>query len=410
MHARQWRAILCIHPTVGLVPRVVARVLFLFNHDAPHQVAHLAGVAAATARLHKQLECTVAYASDRIRKQIEQIIGTEVLNSLIFVPLNISGWRSNIAAALDRILPATRLLRLRSNLALFEATDVVVSTERTCLRTKRLIPDKKQPLYAKIPHGAGDRSVAYHPDYRRFDRVLVAGRKVVDQLVAHGVADEKIAIIGYPKFETVDLQSKPDFFANGRPTFLYNPHFDPKLSSWYDAGPDLLRWFASDQGQAYNLIFAPHVMLFRKQFHFSLEYRTLRARPDVPDEALAADNILVDTDGPRLFDMSYTLGSDAYIGDVSSQVYEFLVRPRPVFFLDCRTTARASDDAWHHFWQAGPVMRSVDKLTALLPHHANVGEHYAKEQRSLVHYTFDLSDVPASERAANEIARWLEHG
>ena len=386
----------------------VARVLFLFNHDAPHQVAHLAGVAGATATHHPELDCTIAYASERIRQQVAAIVGDEAVEKLTFVQLRLPAWLRPFAGMLDRILPATRLLRLRSNLQLFRQTDLVVSTERTCLRTKRHLSPKDTPLYAKIPHGAGDRSVAYHPDYKLFDRAFVAGRKVVDQLVEHGVPREKVTVIGYPKFETVNLDAKPRCFDDERPTFLYNPHFDPHLSSWYDAGPDLLRWFASQNGQRFNLIFAPHVMLFRKQTHVSPEYRTARRRPDVPQEALLADNILIDVDGPRLFDMSYTLGADAYIGDVSSQVYEFLVRPRPTFFLDCRDKNHDGDDEWHHFWKAGPVAYSVAELTGLLEDHRTIGEQYADDQRELVDYTFDLSETPASKRAADEIARWLK--
>ena len=385
----------------------VPRVLFLFNHDAPHQVAHLAGVAGATARLHPELSCTVAYASEQIRQQIMDIVGLEAAGRLVFTPLSLPHWSRPIVRLLDRLLPASRLLRLRANLDRFRTTDLVVSTERTCLRTKRYLSVAETPLYAKIPHGAGDRSVAYHPDYRLFDRAFVAGRKVVDQLVAHGVPREKVTVIGYPKFETVDLHASPRFFDNDRPTFLYNPHFDPNLSSWYDAGPDVLRWFASADGQRFNLIFAPHVMLFRKQTHVSPEYRIARRRPEVPQEALDAANILVDVDGPRLFDMSYTLGADAYIGDVSSQVYEFLVRPRPAFFLDCRRDAIEEDDEWHQFWEAGPVTRSVAELVSLLGKHAEIGAAHAQRQRELVQYTFDLTDTPASERAANEIARWL---
>lgn len=260
------------------------------------------------------------------------------------------------------------------------------------------------PLFAKVPHGAGDRSVAYHPDYKRFDRSFVAGQKVVEQLVAHGVEREKLVIIGYPKFETVDLEARPDFFGNGRPTFVYNPHFDPHLSSWYDAGPELLRWFASEQGQQFNMIFAPHVMLFRKALHVSPEYKTARQRPDVPEEALNAPNIRIDLDGPNLFDMSYTLGADGYIGDVSSQIYEFLARPRPAFFLDCREDARDEDDEWHLFWDAGPVVKSVDQLTALLPSYAAIGEEYRARQQEIFEYTIDLGDRPASERAADAIA------
>ncbi len=382
----------------------MSRALFLFNHDAGHQVAHLAGIAAATARLHPDIETVVAYATPDIRTRLDALISPEDAKLIRWAELTLPRWASMIAAPLDRFLPATRLLRLRLNADLFAASDMVTSTERTCLRVKKYLKHDQIPLFAKVPHGAGDRSVAYHPDYRLFDRSFVAGQKVVDQLVAHGVEPERLVIIGYPKFEGVDLDARPDFFGNGRPTFVYNPHFDPHLSSWYNAGPDLLRWFASEEGQAFNLIFAPHVMLFRKELHVSPEYKTARRRPDIPAEAMNAPNIRIDLESPALFDMSYTLGTDGYIGDVSSQIYEFLARPRPAFFIDARHNPDPEDDEWHLFWKAGPVVHSAAELVKLLPDYQAIGAEYHPAQEEIFSYTIDMGDRPASERAADAIA------
>lgn len=380
------------------------RAIFLFNHDAGHQVAHLAGIAAAMARTHPEIETVVAFATPAIKARLEDIIAPDDAALIRWEELRLPGILVPLARTFDKLFPASRLWRLRFNTGLFASADMVISTERTCLRVKRRIRPEHRPLFAKVPHGAGDRSVAYHPDYRLFDRSFVAGQKVVDQLVAHGVERERLVIIGYPKFESVDLDARPDFFGNGRPTFVYNPHFDPNLSSWYDQGPDLLRWFAGPQGKAYNLIFAPHVMLFKKKLHVSPEYKIARRRPEIPAEAQAADNVLIDLDSPRLFDMSYTLAADGYIGDVSSQIYEFLVRPRPAFFIDSRRERLAEDDDWHLFWQAGPVVQSVDELARLLPDYQDIGARYRKRQEEIFSYTIDRGDRPPSLRAADAIA------
>ena len=377
------------------------RALFLFNHDAAHQVAHLAGVAAATARLHPDIETIVAYAPG-IRGEIGKYISQGDADRIRWEELRLGPVRSAIARPLDRVLPATRIARLHANVALFAQADIVVSTERTCLRLKRHFKPGEGPKFAKIPHGAGDRSVAWHDDYRKFDLTLVAGQKVVDQLVGNGVARDRIAIVGYPKFDGLaDTPPKP-LFENANPTFVYNPHFDPHLSSWYDCGPDLLRWFASPEGQAFNCVFAPHVMLFRKALHISPEYRTSRTRPDVPAEALAAPNIIVDTDGPALFDMTYTRGADGYIGDASSQIYEFLARPRAAFFLDCRTGR--DDDADLLSWQTGPVFHDAASLAKALPRWREIAAEYRAEQERLFAYTIDMTDRPANQRAADVIA------
>lgn len=380
------------------------RVLFLFNHDAAHQVAHLAGIAAACARECDKMQTVVAYATPAIRAQLDGLIAPADAKRIRWVELALEGGALTLAKVFDKVLPASRLLRLRSHADLFAEMDMIVSTERTCLRLKKQINPADMPLFGYIPHGSGDRSVAYHPDIRRFDQVFVSGQKVIDQLVAHGVKPERIAIVGYPKFEAIDLSSKPDFFGNGRPTFVYNPHFDPHLSSWYDAGPDLLRWFASEAGQQFNCIFAPHVMLFRKRLHISPEFKVARRRPEIPAEALGADNILIDTDSPRLFDMSYMLAADAYIGDVSSQMYEFLARRRAAFYLDCRSSPDANDADWHMFWKSGPRVSSVEELVQLLPRWQEIAAKYRPAQDELLDYTFNITDQPASSRTAQVIA------
>lgn len=382
----------------------MTRAVFLFNHDAAHQVSHLAPIAGAMARLHPGIETIVAYASDTIRSRIESLIGADDTARLRWQELALPGVLGALTGILDRLAPVSRLARLRMHQPLFAASDAVVSTERTCLRIKRRLSPETAPLFIRVPHGTGDRSVTFHPDHRQFDVSLVAGPKMKEQLVANGVDPARIEVTGYSKFEGINLDARPDFFGNDRPTFVYNPHFDPHLSSWFDMGPELLRWFASDAGQAYNLIFAPHVMLFRKAVHISPEYRVGKIRPEIPKEALGAPNILVDTAGPRLFDMSYMLAASGYIGDASSQIYEFLVRPRPVFLLDPNGALGTQGEALLPFMGTGVRVECLSDLVPTLARWAEIGARYRPAQEKLIAHSFALSDVPASERAANAIA------
>lgn len=384
------------------------RALFLFNHDAAHQVAHLAPVAGALTRIRPDMETIIAYSSETIRARIENLIGADAIRRAHWIELELGPVSGMVTGLLDRFFPASRLARLRTYAKVFASCDAVISTERTCLRVQKRLPPTDRPLFVRVPHGTGDRSVTFHPDHRRFDVSLVAGSKMADQLVANGVERDRIRITGYSKFENIDLSRKPDLFGNGKPTFVYNPHFDPHLSSWYHAGPDLLRWFASDEGQKFNCIFAPHVMLFRKSTHVSPEYKLARKRPAVPAEAFRAANILVDVDGPRLFDMTYMLAADAYIGDASSQLYEFLVRPRPVFFLDPDGALRAEGKEELPFLTTGPVLGEVDALTTSLETWEEQGARYLQVQGELIERTFSLSEIPPSVRAATAIAEAIE--
>src|SRR3546814_11806747 len=89
-----------------------------------------------------------------------------------------------------------------------------------------------------------------------------------DLAQAELLKDDGHAIVGYPKFDLPPRTGGPRLFPKERPTVLYNPHPSPALSSWYSMGPQILDWFAAQD--RYNLIFAPHVMLFRKRLTASL--------------------------------------------------------------------------------------------------------------------------------------------
>ena len=341
---------------------------------------------------HPEVVAHAAVASPAIERELRKLLARDAAERIVWNDLSLARVSNLLLSPFDRLFPARRLARLRTNDALFESVRMIVSTERTCLRVRRRLRKRMgeaAPLFAYVPHGSGDRNVAYHPELAQFDVKLVSGQKLIDEMVARGIArPEQCHLIGYPKFDAVDVTRRERFFENDRPTFVYNPHFDPVLSSWYDHGPALLRRFAALEGQ-YNLIFAPHVMLFRKTLHASPEYRTARRRPEIPQEALSAKNILIDTDSERLFDMSYTLSADGYIGDMSSQVYEFLLRRRPVFFIDTHSADRPEEAPNRAFWANGPVVTSLDELFEFLPNHDRIGEEYRDAQDRLFSYTID---------------------
>jgi hypothetical protein len=370
------------------------KIGFLFNHDAAHQVAHSVGIMIAYAR---------AYPSDTVRALVSPALRDAVKKLAGEVPVEWIDLRPGrmarmLAPLFDRVAPFSRRATLSANLQLIAGLDALVATERTCLWAKRKL-GSRAPAFIYVPHGAGDREVTYHPELAQFDLLLVPGQKwVAAGLAAHLVhPGNAVEIIGYPKFDAVGNAPRPRFFDNDKPIFVYNPHFDPWLSSWYDFGPQIIDWFAARP--EFNLVVAPHVMLFRKRFHWSLEYRTGRFRPDIPASA-KAPNIMVDVDSPRLFDMSYMRGADVYIGDVSSQIYEFMSDPRPAFFIDRRGVPV-------RHWQAGPVVRSLDELTELLPQYKAVGKQFAGAQAMLFEDTFNPSPIPAGERGAAAIAKFM---
>lgn len=382
-------------------------VCFLYNHDAGHQVAHSIGIAAALAQGHPEIRTVICYGSRAIRDEIVKHLSQEQVAALDWLDLSLPRWANAALKPINRLAPARRLMRLWAGARLLRKFDMIVSTERTCLTLKRRWRDKG-PAFAYVPHGSGDRNVAYHPSLRDFDLFLVSGQKLVDQMVAHNIAPaSRCWIVGYSKFDMLKGRTADRFFPDDKPVFIYNPHFDPVLSSWYDHGPAILEWFAAHP--QYNLIFAPHVMLFFKSLHISPEYKKGRLRPDLKPEWYDCPNILIDTGSDRLFDMSYTLAADVYIGDMSSQVYEFLYRPRAAFFVDVHSRGNSNEGKpAYEMWQNGPVVTNALDLFALVPQWQDIAVQYREEQQRLLAYTADTSDPrPSSLRGADAVSAYL---
>jgi CDP-glycerol glycerophosphotransferase (TagB/SpsB family) len=235
--------------------------------------------------------------------------------------------------------------------------------------------------------------------------ILVAGDKTRQRMIdRHPIMADRIKSCGYPKFDTLDLNRKPKLFENDRPVVVYNPHFDPRLSSWYRFGQDVLRYFA-EQDQ-YNLVFAPHVMLFRKLIHGSMEHRQLRWRGTVPAEMHRLPQILIDTGSTRSVDMTYTLAGDIYLGDVSSQIYEWIIRPRPAIFLNSHAANWAEDSNYAH-WNLGPVLDNHKALPAALATASAPQDPFRTAQEAAREANFAQSDRSASQRCALELSQIL---
>jgi CDP-glycerol glycerophosphotransferase (TagB/SpsB family) len=195
------------------------------------------------------------------------------------------------------------------------------------------------------------------------------------------------------------------FQANGKPTVLYNPHVSPHLSSWYRHGRAVLEHFLRDDRT--NLIFAPHVMLFHRRFVLTIDKLRID-RPGLIDQrVLDAPNIHVDLGSRACTDMTYTAAADIYLGDVSSQVYEFLHQPRPCLFLNSHGVDWQGDANYAH-WQAGPVIEGPQDLGDALDRAVAEHSRYLPVQRELFRRSFDLTDEPSASRAARAVLAALD--
>lgn len=382
------------------------KVGFLFNHAAGHQAAHSLPVAAAMESAADvslfvsggpaEIEVRRLWARSGFPDQDPRIIALAQPAAAARAVTRMSGGA----------IPADRLSILVRNRQLFRELDALVVPEKTSTLLKTWLGLDDLPLI-HTRHGAGDRAIGFDRASARFDLVLMSGEKIRDRLAAAGLLKpDGHAIIGYPKFDAQDVApDRSPLFDNGRPTVLYNPHPSPALSSWYRHGRHILDWFAGQD--RFNLLFAPHVMLFAKRWTIGLSPPSLGRVPDIPEHIRACPHIRVDSGSQSSLDMTYTNRADIYLGDASSQVYEFLRYPRPCIFWDSLGQSWQGNPDFAH-WRAGPVVRNVAQLEQALQEATDQPQRHENAQRDLFAYSFDLSETPSARRAADAILAWLE--
>lgn len=366
------------------------RVCFLYIAQK-HQVLHSLPIAHALARGWPGIEVEVAATTqahlDYVRS-LSRALDAPELSATLLGPAWLS--RRTPPKALMLALNASRLSRY----------DAIVVPERTSSLLRRLGLKTQKLVYTQ--HGAGDRGGPFEPRLRLFDLVMAAGPAQRDRLVDEGwVKPGACAMVGYPKFDMIEamaaagISSPAPVFADARPVVFFNPHFHRKLGSWAAWGAQILAQFAADD--RYNVIFAPHIRLFR-----GADPATLPALAPY----LNHPRIHIDLGGPAAIDMTYSRCSDLYLGDVSSQVYEFLRNPRPCVFLNPSHAAWVGDESFRH-WGYGPVLDRVEGLIDALDAARDGQAAFAPVQRAGFAQTFDLQPTPSSQRAASAIAQRL---
>ncbi len=379
------------------------RIGFLLNHDAAHQVMHSIPTAFELARRKPQVSVVIINTTAAEADAVERIAADYPDASCQIELAEPPAYASLFDKLTGHALLAKRFGVLWRHRALFRTLDVLVVPDKTSLVLKRWL-GADCPLIINTFHGAGDRSGGYR-GVTGFDYHLLPGRKYEARMLAEGMVDpNRYSVVGYVKFDRLRNTPRPELFSNDRPTVLYAPHFDPRFSSWYGWGESILRFFADNPD--FNLIFAPHVLLYRRRWHISTEGGLPRRTPPVPEFARHAANIIVDPGSLASIDMTYTRAADIYLGDVSSLVYEFLIEPKPCVFLN-RTGANWQDNDNFRFWSTGEVIDSLSELPAALARTQTDPLRYRAEQERATAEAFDLTDTPSSIRAADAIIKFL---
>lgn len=264
---------------------------------------------------------------------------------------------------------------------LFRRYPVLVTTETTSARIKE--DPKFRGALIRIRHGAGDAATRIDDSrVRQFDLTLTNGEKDKRRLIEAGLGtDENIVVAGYAKFELVRPPVR--LFENDRPIALYNAHLRPDLSSWFTMGAALVR--EMEELPDWNFIVAPHVKL--------------KGGPAIRS---TAPNVVVDRGSVRSIDMTYTQAASVYIGDASSQVYEFLRTPRPCIFINAHGVDWTDNPKYAHF-RLGQVIDRPDQLGPALARAFDLQPRFEPLQRAALADSIDDSPEPASKRQADAI-------
>jgi hypothetical protein len=368
-----------------------ARICFFFNAQR-HQLLHGLSTAVELARLGgvevhvvSPSEGHVAYA----RAVVERLGGAPIVFAVAGSRI-LAGLAALSAKAVPPKAISLGLLARRLN-----GYDAIAVPERTSILLKRL--GATRPRYIHLDHGAGDRAAGFDPRIREFDMVLLPGDKHRARMLREGlITPGRYAVVGYPKFDAADAVRDTSWrpFDNDRPTVLYNPHFSD-LGSWAKFGESVLRAFAAQD--RYNLILAPHVrMMDGKAARWRGMIETYGRRP----------NIHIDAGSDRSIDMTYTALADVYLGDVSSQVYEYLRTPGPCVFLDSHGVDWMQDESYAH-WRFGPVVRAPDAVLPAIDQAIAGHAGFREIQAEGFERTFTSGPVAASRRAALALRAFL---
>lgn len=272
-------------------------------------------------------------------------------------------------------------------------TPVAVCAEQTSLWLPTLLPMRTR--FVKTSHGVG--SMSARDDRRRRSpwRTLVPSERERATYLARGMAPDRIHATGYVKAGFRQrVRSTPPFEIT-RPVVLYTPHWQRHRSSWWQWGRELVAMLAWQD--RFNVILAPHQRLAERAPELR---RVLAGVAGLP-------HVHVDMDSFATVDGSYTAAADIYLGDTSSQVIEFLARPRPCVFLNPVNVAWQDDPAYAQ-WGAGEVVTSLDRVIPALAGATASHAAVAGWQRDFAGAQLGPLDGQAPRRAARHVLAALE--
>lgn len=282
------------------------------------------------------------------------------------------------------------LARLAPTLA---RAPVVVCAEQTSLWLPTLLPLRSR--FVKTAHGAGSMSARSDRRRRSAALTMVPSAAERDGLVAHGVDPARIHVTGYVKASFRQRTPAAALFADNKPILLYAPHWQAHRSSWPAWGATIVEQLAAQR--RHNVILAPHQRLAETAPELRRMLEPLAALP----------HIHCDLSSFAMVDGSYTAMADIYVGDTSSQVVEYWMKPRPAIFLNPWGEGWRNDPSFSQ-WRCGLVVDDPADLTAAVERAPGAQAIFAERQRRFCEAQLGDTGAAAPGRAAALIAGLLD--
>lgn len=240
----------------------------------------------------------------------------------------------------------------QKNASFFEQQDVLLTTE---LKGRGSFNGNAKLVW--LLHGVSANDNAFYKSWT-CDLVVCPLIGFKDQLVEKSdfPFQSKIYTNAYLKYDLIKLSKmKSKIFDTHKYTVVYNPHWDSGSgqSSWFDLGFQILEFFYNQND--INLIFAPHINLSR---YYDIQ---------IPQKYYNCPNIHIDLNSNDLLRGTYIAHADCYLGDVSSQYFEYILcKPDidAIFFNSTGFDWR--DNPAYLYWEDGEVINEVASLASAL--------------------------------------------
>jgi hypothetical protein len=269
---------------------------------------------------------------------------------------------------------------------------IAVCAEQTSLWLPTLLPMPTR--FVKTAHGAGSMSARADRRRRSAALTLVPAEGERAALARHGVDPATIRTTGYVKSAFRQRTPPQALFRTDRPILLYAPHWQGHRSSWPLWGKAIVQLLAEQD--RYNVILAPH-------------QRLAETAPEVREVFAGVANlphVHCDLDSFAMVDGSYIAAAEIYLGDTSSQVVEYMARPRPCVFLDPWGRDWENDQAFAQ-WRCGQVVGGLGALWDAIEAAPGLQPGYAGRQAAFAEAALGDTSGAAAHRAAELILDML---